>query len=47
LYKIILLTILIYLEGRRAPMVPMTKAEYDAKQSKIREVYDPLSGRTR
>jgi hypothetical protein len=28
-------------------MVPMSKIEYDKQQSQIREVYDPLSGRTR
>jgi len=28
-------------------MTPMSKEEYDKEQSKIREVYDPLSGRVR
>lgn len=28
-------------------MVPMTREEYEAEQSQIREVYDPESGRTR
>ena len=32
---------------RRRPMIPMSKEEYDKEQSKIREVYDPLSGRVR
>lgn len=28
-------------------MVPMTREEYEKQQLQIREVYDPLSGRTR
>jgi hypothetical protein len=28
-------------------MIPMSKEEYDKEQSKVREVYDPLSGRVR
>ena len=32
---------------RRAAMAPISKAEWDAEQSRIREVYDPLSGRKR
>ena len=28
-------------------MVPMTREQYEAEQSKVREVYDPESGRTR
>ena len=31
----------------RRSMVPQSKAEYERAQSIIREVYDPLSGRTR
>ena len=32
---------------KRKSMIPMSKEEYDKEQSKIREVYDPLSGRVR
>jgi len=35
------------LKPKRRPMVPMSKEEYDKEQSKIHEVYDPLSGRVR
>jgi Nuclear RNA-splicing-associated protein len=28
-------------------MVPMTREQYEVQQSQIKEVYDPLSGRTR
>jgi len=28
-------------------MVPMSREEHDREQSRIREVYDPLSGRVR
>ena len=34
-------------QQQRRVMVPMTREEYEKKQSEIREVYDPLSGRTR
>jgi hypothetical protein len=34
-------------QPKRKHMVPMSKEEYDKEQSKIREVYDPLSGRVR
>lgn len=34
-------------EPKRKPMIPMSKEEYEKEQSKIREVYDPLSGRMR
>ncbi|OEU07172.1 hypothetical protein FRACYDRAFT_251462 [Fragilariopsis cylindrus CCMP1102] len=32
---------------KKSMMIPMSKAQYDIQQSQIREVYDPLSGRTR
>ena len=34
-------------EPKRKAMVPMSREEYEKEQSKIREVYDPLSGRVR
>jgi len=34
-------------QPKRRAMIPMSKEEYDKEQSKIREVYDPLSGRVR
>jgi hypothetical protein len=34
-------------QSKRRAMMPMSKEEYDKEQSKIREVYDPLSGRVR
>ncbi|KAI8915318.1 nuclear RNA-splicing-associated protein-domain-containing protein [Powellomyces hirtus] len=33
--------------GRRPLAVPQTRAEYEQEQSTVREVFDPLSGRTR
>ncbi len=35
------------IQPKRKAMIPMSKEEYDKEQSKIREVYDPLSGRVR
>jgi Nuclear RNA-splicing-associated protein len=33
--------------ARRMRMVPMTREQYEAEQSKVREVYDPETGRMR
>ena len=35
------------IEPKKKAMIPMSKEEYDKEQSKVREVYDPLSGRVR
>ncbi|KAJ3149588.1 ADP-ribosylation factor-like protein 6-interacting protein 4 [Geranomyces variabilis] len=34
-------------QRRRPPAVPQTRAEFEAEQSVVREVFDPLTGRTR